>query len=137
MSELRRHQNHPGQGLVEFVAVFPVFLMLFFGTIELGWLAFNYHNLTSATREGARFAMVNGEMSGSVATVATVQQVVSERASSAVGTIETTGVTFSPNAEPGSQVTVATRLTYQPIVGMIIGTASFELTSESTVIVQY
>jgi Flp pilus assembly protein TadG len=134
---MRRRLRYPGQGIVEFAAVMPVFLLLFLGTIELGWLAFNYHNLTSATREGARFAMVNGEMSGSVATVASVQAVVSERASSRIGNIQTTRVQFSPNAERGSQVTVETRLTYQPIFGMIIGAGSFNLTSESTVIVQY
>ena len=57
-----RGQGQAGQGLVEFAALVPVFLLILLGTLEFGF-AFN-HNITleMATREGARAgaAMADG-----------------------------------------------------------------------------
>jgi Flp pilus assembly protein TadG len=131
-----------GQGIVEFALVAPIFLALTFGVIELGWLVYSNHTLTNAAREGARYAMVNGERAaenngGGVANSTTVHEVVVERAGHLGGNVSSTLVEFSPDAEPGSEVTVRSTYNYQPIVGMVIGSTSITLTSESTVIVQY
>jgi hypothetical protein len=57
-----RGRRQAGQGLVEFAALVPVFLLILLGTLEFGF-AFN-HNITleTATREGARAgaAMADG-----------------------------------------------------------------------------
>lgn len=137
MAWLRRRRSSRGQGMVEFALVIPVFLLLTFGIIELGWLAYANHALTNATKEGARYAMVHGERSGTVATADTVDPIITERAGRFGSRIDITAVEFTPDAEPGSQVRVATTYEHEPIVGLIIGAGGFTLTSESTVIVQY
>ncbi|MEX2425780.1 MAG: TadE/TadG family type IV pilus assembly protein [Thermomicrobiaceae bacterium] len=126
-----------GQGIVEFALVLPIFLLLTLGTVELGWLVYSNHTLTNATREGARFAMVHGERSGDVANATTVNEVVVDRAGHLGGNIDSTLVSFSPDAEPGSEVTVQSTYDYQPLVGMMVGVDPMTLTSETTVIVQY
>ena len=138
-----------GQGIVEFALVVPIFLALTFGIIELGWLVYNNHTVSNATREGARYAMVNGsrgaEISGSVADADSVRPIVEERAGHLSSNIDAVYVGFHCSnggsdctpEEPGSLVTVETTYTYQPVVGAIVGVGSFQLTSESTVIVQY
>jgi Flp pilus assembly protein TadG len=49
-----------GQALVEFALVVPFFFLLLFGIIEAGRFIFYYESLSHATREGARYAIVNG-----------------------------------------------------------------------------
>lgn len=136
MHRLCSHARSRGQGIVEFAIVLPIFLLLTLGIIELGWLVYNNHTLASATREGARYAMVNGERSENSNVVSEVQDIVSQRAGGLAGPV-TTAVSPSTIGEPGTQVTVSTSYEYQPIVGVMVGIGPFTLTSESTVIVQY
>jgi TadE-like protein len=49
-----------GQALVEFAIVAPVFFLLLFAIIEAGRFILYYETLNNATREGARYAIVNG-----------------------------------------------------------------------------
>lgn len=49
-----------GQALAEFALVAPLFFLLLFGIIEAGRFIFYYETLSNATREGARYAIVNG-----------------------------------------------------------------------------
>jgi hypothetical protein len=46
--------------MVEFALVAPMFFLLLFGIIEAGRFIFYYETLSHATREGARYAIVNG-----------------------------------------------------------------------------
>jgi hypothetical protein len=52
-----------GQALVEFVLVAPVFLLLVLGIVEGARFILYYETLSSATREGARYAIVHGSNS--------------------------------------------------------------------------
>jgi hypothetical protein len=56
----RSRRRIRGQALVEFSLVAPLFFLLLFGIIEAGRFIFYYETLSSATREGARYAIVNG-----------------------------------------------------------------------------
>jgi Flp pilus assembly protein TadG len=125
-----------GQGIVEFAMIAPIFLMLILGTIEFSWFIFHNHSLNSATREGARYAMVHGARADVLATDESVGAVVQERATFLSGAV-VTNVTFDPDPEPGSRVTVSTTYDYVPIIGGIVGVGSVQLTSSSTVIVQF
>ena len=49
-----------GQAMVEFALVAPMFFLLLFAIIEAGRFIFYYETLNHATREGARYAIVNG-----------------------------------------------------------------------------
>ena len=48
----------PGQGLIEFALVLPVFLTILFGIIEFAWAIFGYSTIQSAANEAVRRAMV-------------------------------------------------------------------------------
>jgi Flp pilus assembly protein TadG len=49
-----------GQALVEFALVFPLFLLLLFGLVDLGRLAYINNAISEAAREGARWGTVQG-----------------------------------------------------------------------------
>jgi Flp pilus assembly protein TadG len=55
-----RGRRKRGQALVEFALIVPFFFLLLFGIIEAGRFIFYYESLSHATREGARYAIVNG-----------------------------------------------------------------------------
>ena len=54
-----RRRSQRGQGLVEFALVFPVFILLLFGILDLGRAVYAYNTIGDAAREGARVAIVN------------------------------------------------------------------------------
>lgn len=57
-SVLARLRNESGAAVVEFALVLPLILVLIFGIIDMGRLLFTANALTSAVREGARYAAV-------------------------------------------------------------------------------
>jgi Flp pilus assembly protein TadG len=59
----KRPWTRPGQALVEFAFVLPVFLLLLFGTIDFGRYVYYVQILNNAAREGARYAIVHGSNS--------------------------------------------------------------------------
>ncbi len=64
--KFRRKSNRPGAAAVEFALVAPLFLVFLFGTIEMGRLALARNVLANASREAARFAIIEGATEGSV-----------------------------------------------------------------------
>lgn len=56
-------EKRRGQALAEFAMVAPFFFLILFGIIEAGRFIFYYEILHNATREGARYAIVNGARS--------------------------------------------------------------------------
>ena len=46
--------NHPGQSLVEFALILPLFVLFIIGIFELGRAFFSFIAITNAAREGAR-----------------------------------------------------------------------------------
>jgi Flp pilus assembly protein TadG len=52
----KRLLSERGTSLVETALVFPVILILFLGTVEVGFLLFSHVQVANATREGARTA---------------------------------------------------------------------------------
>jgi hypothetical protein len=57
-----------GQTLVEFALVLPIFLVMFFGLIDVGRLVYMNSTLSQAAREGARLAAVEASWIGKSAT---------------------------------------------------------------------
>lgn len=54
-----------GQALVEFALILPIFLLVFFGVIDLGRYVYMRSVLSQAAREGARLAAVEASWIGS------------------------------------------------------------------------
>jgi Flp pilus assembly protein TadG len=59
MIRRKGRRRERGQGLVEFSLVFPVFILLLFGILDLGRAIYAYNTIADAAREGARVAIVN------------------------------------------------------------------------------
>jgi Flp pilus assembly protein TadG len=59
----RTEHRSPGQALVEFAFVLPVFLLLLYSIIEFGRYVYTVQILNNAAREGARYAIVHGSTS--------------------------------------------------------------------------
>ncbi|HET9519901.1 MAG TPA: TadE/TadG family type IV pilus assembly protein [Candidatus Limnocylindrales bacterium] len=69
MSLLRRSQSSPrprsrsrAQALAEFALVAPIFFLILFGIIDFGRYVYYTQILNNAAREGARYAIVHGEL---------------------------------------------------------------------------
>ncbi|MEX2425777.1 MAG: TadE family protein [Thermomicrobiaceae bacterium] len=124
--------------MVEFALVSPLLFLMLFGVMEGGWLLFHNHQVSNAAREGARFAVVNGAMSGTLATEATVTVAIEERV--VLANPDSLQVVLDPEdpaMEPGSTLTVEVDYTHQTLVGFIFPSASINLSSSSTMMVHY
>ena len=128
-----------GQAVVEFALVVPIFFLVLLAIIEAGRFMFYYETLNNATREGARYAIVNGAnslncptgrpASGSVPCDPTgedVKERVRNAAFNVLGTAITVtpewyqsdGVTLGDNGR-GSTVTVNAVYTYNSLIPLI------------------
>ena len=58
-----RREN--GTQMIEFAIVFPMLLLLFAGTVELGRLFYTYTTLAKATRAGARYLSTTTDVTAS------------------------------------------------------------------------
>lgn len=54
----RARQRHSGQSLVEFALVFPIFILLVFGLIDMGRYVYMNSTVSQAAREATRLAAV-------------------------------------------------------------------------------
>lgn len=130
-------RSSTAQALVEFTLVAPIFFLLLFGIIEAGRFMFYYEVLNNATREGARYAIVNGASSdevnpcptgppapGSKSCDTTGEQVKARVRQAAFGVLGA-GVTVTPTwHDPadngrGSTVTVTASYTYTSLIPIV------------------
>jgi hypothetical protein len=146
-SMLRKIARGEGaQSLVEFALVVPMLLMLVFGVIDFGLGLRAYISVSSATREGARYAAVgnpagtftaggSGECDGSTSTT-----VVGKTCATLKGldleNIESVTVSYPAGKAPGESVIVQLDYDYQYItpVQRIVNFLSFGSMSDSLTI---
>lgn len=96
-----------GAAMVELAFVLPIFLLLVWGVIEFGRLLYTANNLTTAVREGARYAAVQPTVSANDPNV----QAVVIRAFVPLGSaggLNTKQITVSSTKVSGSVVVSAT-----------------------------
>jgi Flp pilus assembly protein TadG len=117
--------------MVEFALVAPLFFLLLFGIIEAGRFIFYYETLNNATREGARYAIVNGANTlgcptgpaapGTTGCDIAGNDVVARVQAAALGIGSAVTVTpewFFDNGR-GSTVTVTATATYKTLVPLV------------------
>lgn len=126
----RRHSR--GQALVEFALVAPLFFLILFAIIEAGRFMLYYEMLNNATREGARYAIVNGANTlgcasgppalGTSACDEPGNRVIARVRDAAFGVLGD-GVTVVPTWHPdngrGSTVTVAATYVYRVLIPIV------------------
>ena len=103
-----------GAALVEFAIVLPLLLTIIFGVVDFARAFYTQNNLTSAVREGARWASVQGP---GTLTVSGVQNIVKQFANNTTNTAAKFGgpavtdpeitVTFTPALPNTRFITVA------------------------------
>lgn len=133
-------RRYSGQGLVEFALVAPIFFLMLLGVMEMGRLLWMNHELTNGTREAARFAMVHGSEASACVTLADLTQEIEDHTSGLQpGRLSATADTgpFSPCPEPGSTFVVEYEYDFDPMLGIIPGLGSLNLSARSEVIVQH
>lgn len=135
----KRRRTLIGQGLVEFALVSPLFFLMVFGVIEGGRLVWTMHTLTNATREGSRYALVHGSMSGDIANAADVKTHMLDHSSGLDSDELTVVVTFPDGGcnDPKCPVVVDSSYEYSFIVGMVFGAGTITLESVSEAIIAY
>ena len=121
--------------MVEFALIAPIFFLLLFGIIEGGRFMFYYEILNNATRDGARYAIVNGANSlmcptgppapGSIACNPSGSHVGDRVKASAFGvlgsgvTVTSTWSGVPPNNARGETVRVTASFTYRSLVPLL------------------
>lgn len=134
--------------MAEFAMVVPVFLLVLLAIIEGGRFMFYYETLNHATREGARYAIVNGSNSltcptgtpaaGSYACDPPGANVVAHVRRSAFGVLSGTNLSVEPTWDPDnarhSEVTVKATYSYSPLVPLI-PLPAITVQAESTLVI--
>jgi len=95
-----------GAALIEDALAFLVFAVLAAGIMELGLAGAIANTVSFAAQRAARYASVNGSASGHAATVSAIQGIAQQYAAPFNGAALTTSVSWSPDNNPGSAVTV-------------------------------
>jgi hypothetical protein len=108
----RWRRNSRGQSLVEFALVLPIFLLIFFGLIDVGRVVYLQNAFNEAAREGARYGSVEQWAFGCPASVPWrsrpghgTQRVASSGSPGAAFVDQTPSVTCSTNGDPGGSGT--------------------------------
>ena len=114
----RRAREDHGAAMLEFALVSLVFFTVVFGIMEYGRMILNYNVVSTAAREGVRYASVRGANSGHTATASDIQSYVADH-SLGVLTPANVTVTWSPNNKPGSTVQVQTQIFFTPMVPLL------------------
>jgi Flp pilus assembly protein TadG len=146
-----------GQSTVEFAIVATIFFTMLFGIIEGGRMLFTYHQVTNASREGARYAVAHGIASDTQVSGGDYGAMISHVTERTVG-LTSGGLTIDaqwpgdPNAtdlsednprcplganNAGCPVRVTANYTYEPIVAMFAGVGSFQMSSSSEMRIHY
>jgi len=133
--------------MVEFALIAPIFFLVLFAIVEGGRFIFYYEALNHATREGARYAIVNGANSlgcptgppapSSTACDTAGDDVVDRVRASAYGMPPSSIVvvpTWNPNNGRGSIVNVQASLTYSTLVPLL-PLPPITVTAESSLVV--
>ena len=128
-----------GQALVETSLALIVFIIMIFGTIDVGRAVWNYNTLAQATREGTRYAIVHGADSSDPSGPGDDQDIkdVVGTHGSGLADAALTVTTAWPDGgnSPGSHVTVSSQYTFTPIFNFL-GAISINMTSSSTMQIQ-
>jgi Flp pilus assembly protein TadG len=144
---MRPGRRSPGQSLVEFALVLPIFLLVVVALVDLGRGVFAYNSITNGAREAARLAIVNQDPALVLAR-GVGQVAIAETASPSVS------VTYrvpTPNVDPrtnpactpinvGCIAVVTFETTFRPVTPLIssfLFPAGVKLTAVSTMPVEF
>lgn len=131
----RLRADHRGALAIEFGFALPVLALLTIGLIDVSMLVWSSSTIESAAAEGARYAVVNGADSPSPASAADVATYIRTKAVGVPGSALDVDVTWQPNNQSGSRVTVALAYTHNFLIGGLVGLEPVSINKTSRMIV--
>ena len=96
--------------MVEFSIASTIFFLLVFGAVAFGKAIYQYNIVSNAARSAVRWTVVRGSSSGQ--TAATATDVHNYITTQMYGVSETDSVTWTPDTDPGANVSVVVRSNY-------------------------
>lgn len=133
-------RDEGGAAMVEFAVVAAViFIPIMFGILEFGRLTWAKDMITTAAREGTRFAIVHGSESGALFDSAAVASYVEGRTKLSPIKVQTAATNHFPTGQPGAGDTVVVTVTYvySPVVKVPGLLTNKTITASSTHIIQF
>lgn len=122
---------------IEFATVGFAFFLMLFGIFELGRMASAQSALAYGTDVATRYAAVHGSASSSPASTDAVAAEFTSAVSPVLGSAAPTPtVTFSPNNNPGSTVTVSASYAWSPLT-MGSSFPSVTLSAQSSLVIEH
>lgn len=125
-------KRQAGQAMVEFAIGAIVFLVIIFGVLDFGRAVFDYNMLANSAREGARWAIIQGNTNTDV-----INHVVATSDGILSGNDVTISGSRSCSAVPCPSVTVTVTYSFTPVtplIGSLVG--SITMTASSTMVVE-
>ena len=136
MRNLRKlRKDRRGTAVVEFALVGSILILVTFAIIDFGRMMWLNNTVEHAATEGARFAAVRGSNKPSPATETQVVSVVQNRAVGMALTTSEIAVTWTPDNNAGSTVTVQVTYNYEYIIAGFLGFDPVDLQGRSTMVV--
>lgn len=146
-----RGQENRGQATVEFGLVALILFTMIFGVVEGGRMLFTYHQLTNASREGARYAIAHGVASETQVNAGDYQAIIDHVTARTIGLSaadmtlvaewpgDARNTTQCPagSNNAGCPVRVTVDYAYEPIIAMFAGAGTIEMSSSSEMRIHY
>jgi Flp pilus assembly protein TadG len=123
-----RAEGTAGAAAVEYALALPVFALFLYGIIELSHYMFTDISVADAARLGARYAIVRGSSSPQPASSSDIADYVKGHMPLLNPSKASISVTYNPNDNPGSEVTVQVSYPFIPFL------PGFKFLKSSTVI---
>ncbi len=146
----RRPRNRRGAAAIETAIVLMVFLTLVLGMLDLGLGVLRYHLLAQAARQGARQAIVHGDLANRLGTwgpaaysgQASDDHPMTIAVRPSLTTFELSDVTVKADWLDGDneledRVRVTASAPYRPIMTFIFGNPSITLEGSSTMLIAH
>ncbi len=131
----RLRADRRGALAIEFGFALPVLILITAGLFDVSLLLWSSSTIENAAAEGARFAVVNGGASPTPASAADIETYIRTQAVGVPATALNVDVTWQPNNQSGSRVTVALAYTHNFLVGGLIGLDPVAINKTSRMIV--
>ena len=116
----RGNRRERGSAMVELALSLLAFLLLTLGSMEFGWAIYSYNYCSFLAQSGARWASTNGSMSPTPATLSSLTAYIQSQSVGMDLSLLTVGATWTPDNNPGSDVTVTVGYTIKPLAGFAI-----------------
>ncbi|MCZ6587000.1 MAG: pilus assembly protein [Alphaproteobacteria bacterium] len=131
----RLRADRRGAMAIEFGFALPVLILITAGLFDVSLLLWSSSTIKNAAAEGARFAVVNGGASPTPASAADIETFIRTQAVGVPATALNVDVTWQPNNQSGSRVTVALAYTHNFLIGGLVGLDPVTINKTSRMIV--